>query len=198
MSTITLIASDAERVQRDGQSPAFAAVPVTGFTARRVCAPDHAAPRSRPGTVRDASGSCITERPVMPATSSMPLGISGRPLATSAPAVKPHARRVSPVRSTARPVRLTRRGRLVVLTAFVATFVGLMVAFAGPVIATLSGGSGEPVRVVEVQPGQTLYDIAGRVARPGHVNEMVYRIEELNSLPDSDISAGQRLAVPRG
>jgi hypothetical protein len=96
------------------------------------------------------------------------------------------------------PARLTRRGRVVLVLAFLATALGLMLAFGGWATATLTGGTPEPVRVVEVQPGQTLYDIAGQVAKPGHVREMVYRIEELNSMPSATISAGQKLAVPQG
>src|ERR1700712_958551 len=94
--------------------------------------------------------------------------------------------------------RLTRRGRTVVVMLFLAVALGLMIPFGGWATATLTGGTPEPVRVVEVQPGQTLYDVAGQVAKPGHIREMVYRIEELNSLPSATISEGQKLAIPKG
>ncbi len=96
------------------------------------------------------------------------------------------------------PARLTRRGRTVLVLAFLGLVLGLMIPFGGWATATLTGGTPEPVRVVEVQPGQTLYDIAGQVAKPGHVREMVYRIEELNSLPSATITEGQKLAIPQG
>ena len=64
--------------------------------------------------------------------------------------------------------------------------------------ATLEGGTSEPVRVIEVAPGETLYDIAADLAAPGEIREMVHRIQQLNSLPGAQISEGQQLAVPRG
>ena len=109
------------------------------------------------------------------------------------------------VRTAARPrpasraaVRLTRRGRLVLVLAFLGLAVALTIPMSGWATATLSGGSPEPVRVIEVAPGETLYGIAGDLAEPGEIREMVHRIQELNSLPGAQISEGQKLAVPRG
>ena len=107
-------------------------------------------------------------------------------------------RQARPVRPAPRAVRLTRRGRGVLTLAFLALALGLMIAFGGWATATLTGGTPDPVQVVEVQPGQNLYDIAGQVAKPGHVREMVYKIEEMNSLPSATISVGQKLAIPQG
>jgi Tfp pilus assembly protein FimV len=95
-------------------------------------------------------------------------------------------------------VRLTRRGRVALTFAFLTVALALMIPFGGWATATLTGGTPEPVRIVEVQPGDTLYGIAGDLAEPGHVREMVNRIQELNSLPGGQINAGQKLAVPRG
>ena len=95
-------------------------------------------------------------------------------------------------------VRLTRRGRVVLVLAFLGLALALMVPFGGWATATLTGGTPEPVRVVEVQPGDTLYGIAGDLAEPGQIREMVHRIQELNSLPGGQIVEGQKLAVPRG
>lgn len=118
-----------------------------------------------------------------------------------APARVRRARQARPVRA-ARPapraVRLTRRGRGTLVLAFLAIALGLMVAFGGWATATLTGGTPDPVQVVEVQPGQSLYDIAGQVAKPGHIREMVYKIEEMNSLPSATITEGQKLAIPQG
>jgi len=109
------------------------------------------------------------------------------------------------VRTAARPrpssttaVRLTRRGRLVLVLAFLGLAVALTIPLSGWATATLTGGSAEPVRVIEVAPGETLYGIAGDLAEPGEIREMVHRIQELNSLPGAQISEGQKLAVPRG
>jgi hypothetical protein len=100
-----------------------------------------------------------------------------------------------PVRTA---VRLTRRGRLVVVFAFLSLAVALMIPMAGLATASLTGGTPEPVRVIEVGPGDTLYAIASELAEPGEIREMVHRIQELNSLPGAQIDEGQKLAVPRG
>jgi hypothetical protein len=101
-----------------------------------------------------------------------------------------------PARRTA--VKLTRRGRLVLVLAFLAIAVALMIPLGGWATASLTGGSPEPVRVVEVGPGDTLYGIAADLAEPGEIRAMVHRIQELNSLPGGQIAEGQKLAVPRG
>jgi len=131
---------------------------------------------------------------------------TGPTSADPAPVVhRPRARirRVNRVRTTApQPVRtatrLTRRGRLVLVFAFLSLAVALMIPMAGWATASLTGGEPEPVRVVEVAPGDTLYAIAAELAEPGEIREMVHRIQELNSLPGAQISEGQKLAVPRG
>ena len=119
------------------------------------------------------------------------------------PDAQPVARRVRVVApptgpATPRAVRLTRRGRVLIVTAFLAVALAVMVPLSGWATATLTGGSPEPVRIVEVQPGDTLYGIAGDLAKPGHIRDMVLRIQRLNSLPGGQIVEGQKLAVPRG
>ena len=124
----------------------------------------------------------------------------GQPVETTvAPVVK--LRRTTqpkPAKPAPRTVRLTRRGRIVLVLGFLTLALALMVPFGGGVAATLTGGTPEPVRIVEVHPGDTLYGIAGDLAKPGHIREMVHRIQELNSLPGGQIVEGQNLAVPRG
>jgi hypothetical protein len=93
-------------------------------------------------------------------------------------------------------VRLTQRGRVVFVLAFLAAAFVVMVAFGGWATATHDAGTPEPVRVVEVQEGDTLYDIAGRVAAPGKVREMVHHIRQLNSLAGGGLQVGQKLAIP--
>lgn len=94
------------------------------------------------------------------------------------------------------PLRLTRRGRLVVLTFFTMLLLAAFVVAGGSSVATREGGTAEPVRVIEVDEGQTLWQIASSVAGPGETGEMVYRIRELNALPSSTLVEGQELAVP--
>src|SRR5215217_718829 len=94
-------------------------------------------------------------------------------------------------------VRLTQRGRIVFVLAFLAAAFAVMVAFGGWATATHDAGTPDPVRVIEVQEGDTLYDIAGEVAESGKVREMVHEIQELNSLSGASIEVGQKLAIPQ-
>jgi hypothetical protein len=94
-------------------------------------------------------------------------------------------------------VRLTRGGRVVVLLAFLAVAFANIVSAGGWATATHDSGTPEPVRVVEVEPGDTLFGIAGRVAQPGKVREMVLHIQQLNSLPNATLQVGQKLAIPK-
>lgn len=119
--------------------------------------------------------------------------LSISPAFISGPSTSPRLSRAVPSYGT---VKLTRRGRIVVLLAFLALSFGVMVAFGGWATATRHSGTPEKVTVVEVQPGDTLYDIAGRVAAPGQVREMVHHIKQLNSLPGSGLQVGQKIAVP--
>lgn len=93
-------------------------------------------------------------------------------------------------------VRLTHRGRVVVLLTFLVLAFGVMVAVSGWATASREAGTPEPVRVMVVQPGDTLYAIAGEIAGPGEVRAMVHRIQQLNSLSGANLQVGQKLAVP--
>ena len=118
----------------------------------------------------------------------------GRP-ATQRPA--PGHPMAEEVAADRRNLRLTRRGRVVLVLGFLALALALMTVFGALATATHEAGIPEQVRVLQVGPGDTLYDIAGRVAKPGHVREMVHHIQELNSLSGSTLQVGQQLAIPR-
>jgi LysM repeat protein len=94
-------------------------------------------------------------------------------------------------------VRLTRRGRLVLLVLALLAVLAVGVAVASASAAGSHGGSPD-VHVVTVQPGDTLWDIAGDAAAAAHVQtgEMVQRLEDLNALDDGVVYAGQELRVP--
>lgn len=111
------------------------------------------------------------------------------------PAFVPSAARTPRLARNA-SVRLTRRGRIVVLLAFLTAAVIVMMSLGGWATATRDGGTPEQVRIVEVQPGDTLYGLAGDIAEPGEIREMVHHIKELNSLPGSGLVVGQKIAVP--
>jgi hypothetical protein len=95
-------------------------------------------------------------------------------------------------------VRLTRRGRLL-LTAVV--LLALVVA-----AVLLSGGAGArdgtkraPAQVGErgnVRPGETLWQIAERVAPGSDPRETVARILDLNGLQTAEVQAGTALRLP--
>lgn len=93
-------------------------------------------------------------------------------------------------------VRLTRRGRLVVLTAALLVLLALGVLWGSGSVATERPGAAEPTLVVQVEPGDTLYDIAARITTEGDVNATVERIEDLNRLDTAVVYAGQKLRVP--
>ncbi len=94
------------------------------------------------------------------------------------------------------PTRLTRRGRLAVTALFLGAVLLAAVMVGARSAATDQPGAPVPTRIVQVTPGDTLWDIASNVAAPGHVRETVLQIEELNALPGPALRVGQRLAVP--
>jgi hypothetical protein len=96
------------------------------------------------------------------------------------------------------PVRLTRRGRFVALLGVVllAVTLGLLLRQA----PSEAGAEARPAvgyEYVVVEPGQTLWQIAERVAPDVDPRVTVTRIQDINGLPDAGVLAGQRLAVPR-
>ncbi|MGZ4428606.1 MAG: LysM peptidoglycan-binding domain-containing protein [Nocardioidaceae bacterium] len=103
-----------------------------------------------------------------------------------------------PARAASTPVRLTRRGRVVVTVLFLGLLMATLVVFGARSAAT--GEPGTPVRThtVQVGEGDTLWEIASRVAAPGQTREMVLKIEELNALSSAALREGQRIAVPVG
>lgn len=110
--------------------------------------------------------------------------------ATARPAsVRPAARRPG-------PLRVTRRGRLALVGLF------LLALFAGGVLfgtgskAGASDRAGTPHSWVVVQPGQTLWGIAKQVAPGDDPRATIESIRRLNSLPDTGVQAGQRIALP--
>jgi nucleoid-associated protein YgaU len=109
--------------------------------------------------------------------------------------------RFQPVAQARPAVRLTRRGRLVATTVATLAIAGLLtvagIALGGgaPAAATGSGGPATVPAAVVVQPGDTLWTIAQRVAPDRDTRQVVDDLRRLNSLPTSDLQAGQRLLV---
>jgi nucleoid-associated protein YgaU len=126
-----------------------------------------------------------------------------RPGQTPPAPARPTRRTARPVhRPTAGPaqpigdVRLTRRGRVVVTLMLLALALVALTLFSAQSAATRESGANVPTRTVVVGEGDTLWQIAGAVAEPGRIRELVHEIQKLNSLPGPALVEGQELAVP--
>src|SRR3954447_5889110 len=95
-------------------------------------------------------------------------------------------------------VRLTRRGRVLAVLVMVGLLLAVLTVFGSHSAATGEAGVPLHTRTVEVGTGDTLWEIASTVARPGETREMVHQIEELNALTGSELTVGQEIAVPVG
>ena len=104
------------------------------------------------------------------------------------------ASRPATAASSARALRLTRRGRALLLLALVTL---LLVAFS---LGRTSADAGHDTPAARpttvVQPGETLWSIAHRVAPGADPRATVARLTRLNDLGGRPIVAGQRLVLP--
>ncbi|HEU0132192.1 MAG TPA: LysM peptidoglycan-binding domain-containing protein [Mycobacteriales bacterium] len=92
-------------------------------------------------------------------------------------------------------VRLTRRGRVLVLLVLVTL---VLAAFSlGRTSASAGATRRAPAPTTVVQPGETLWSIARRVAPEADPRATVARLTRLNDLGARPIVAGQRLVLPR-
>lgn len=106
---------------------------------------------------------------------------------------------VRPARRSPAPtgqVRLTRRGRLAVFAVMLAAVLGAALGFSGSSTATSESGPEVRTEMIVVQPGQTLWEIAGEYADGGDVRGAITELEQLNALESSMLVAGQELFVP--
>jgi hypothetical protein len=124
---------------------------------------------------------------------------AARPAARPArvPAAAATPARVAPLPvsgRSGRAVRLTRRGRALLLLVLVAL---LLVAFSlGRTSADAGHGAPAARPTTVVQPGETLWAIAHRVAPRTDPRATVERLTRLNDLGGRPIVAGQRLVLP--
>ena len=100
------------------------------------------------------------------------------------------------------PLRLTRRGRFV--------FFGLPLLLLAVIVLSLSGFTNSPAKAadsnaelsltptvtVTVQPGESLWAIAGAVAPERDPRDVVADIVQLNNLGAARVLPGQQLYVP--
>jgi LysM domain len=94
-------------------------------------------------------------------------------------------------------LRLTRRGRLL-LTLFGALLASVLfgVGHLPSTQASDRPSTLPPTTTVVVQPGQTLWEIAVRLAPDQDPRGVVSTIEELNGMTTASVRAGQSLLVP--
>lgn len=92
------------------------------------------------------------------------------------------------------PLRLTRRGRIVVAVLGV-LLVGLLVWASSRIAEARSTVPGSAPSVVEVQPGDTLWSIARRVAPDADTRLVVADLQRRNGLSDTSVVPGQCLVV---
>lgn len=123
--------------------------------------------------------------------------LEARPGRFVAPMPAPWAPRNAPVTAGRRgSARLTRRGRVVV------TLVVLMLLVVGFSVGRVSSQAAGPAgsvapRTVTVHAGETLWQVARRVAPHVDPRLVVARIEARNHLAGAGVQAGQQLVVPR-
>jgi LysM repeat protein len=103
------------------------------------------------------------------------------------------------VRDSATRLRITARGRRV-LTALVALPIAGAIAFAavsgGSALASGELTSSGTFASVTVQPGDTLWSIAGEIAPHADPRDVVAEISKLNLIDGGSIRVGQHLAIP--
>ncbi|HVQ95168.1 MAG TPA: LysM peptidoglycan-binding domain-containing protein [Mycobacteriales bacterium] len=165
---------------------------------------------ARPGPA-PAGGPAVAGRPELTvvagaAAPAEPAHLVGLPSARPAVLV-PVASEWAPPRPRvqappARPgqVRLTRRGRLVLVALAVVALASLLTVVA-PAVAHLRSPTAVPASapaVVVVQPGDTLWSIARRVAPDRDTRLVVADLRRLNSLSSADLEVGQRLTIRAG
>src|SRR5438067_5268158 len=88
------------------------------------------------------------------------------------------------------PARLTRRGRLVVV--LLALVLLVVAGFTLGRVASQAAGPVRPLPTVTVHAGETLWQIAARVAPKVDRRALVLQIEQLNHLRDGRVVAGQQ------
>jgi len=93
------------------------------------------------------------------------------------------------------PARLTRRGRLVVV--LLALLLLVVAGFTLGRVSSQAAGPAKPLPTVTVHAGETLWQIAARVAPDVDRRALVLQIEQLNHLRDGRVVAGQQLRLPR-
>lgn len=123
-----------------------------------------------------------------------PAGVPTRYYGTGvAMSTAPHRRK--------RPATLATTVGLALLAGFITLWLGLIAHFgqmANGDAADSSARVPDRLSVVRVEPGESVTDVAARVAPGAPVRQVAERIRELNDLNSPTLSAGQTLIAPVG
>ena len=139
----------------------------------------------RPAAARPAAARPAAARPTSARPAVAPLRYRGTGIAMSH---APHARR--PV-STAVTIALAGMAALITL------WLGSLAQFSGD-RAAAPAQAPDQLAVVQVQAGETLQDLALRVAPGASAVQIAERIRDLNNLDSVAVDAGQTLIAPVG
>lgn len=111
----------------------------------------------------------------------------------------PDTRRAARAAAAPAPSHLTRRGRLalvglIVAVLFGAFSLGRSAAEAAP--EPQAPQAAPAIQLTTVQPGESLWTLAERVAPDNDTREVVAQIRRLNDLRSSQVQVGQQLVLP--
>jgi LysM domain len=156
--------------------------PRTGSVRRSVGGPIQGPRYGRDGLAR-------SRRPVPSRPAGTPIRYRGTGVAMS---VAPHHRR--------RPVPFATTVGLALLAGVITLWLGLVAHF-GQLANDDAGSSAhvpDRLAVVRVEAGESLQDVAARVAPEAPARQVAQRIRELNDLNSTTLVAGQTLIAPVG
>lgn len=100
-----------------------------------------------------------------------------------------------------RPVSVLTTMGLALLAGIITLWLGLMANFGSVLNDEPAGASAQipaALAVVRVEPGESLQQLATRVAPGAPVRDVVERIRNLNALDSNAVAAGQTLIAPIG
>jgi LysM repeat protein len=95
-------------------------------------------------------------------------------------------------------LRLTRRGQLVLVLALAALLLSAFSLGSQATQAADVAGQGAVSRLEQttVQPGESLWSVAQRIAPENDPREVIAQIQRLNGLRTAELQVGQQLLLP--
>jgi len=93
-------------------------------------------------------------------------------------------------------LRMTARGRAVLLVLIAIPVVAIALAFGLSSGGATATNSSTPLATVTVQPGQTLWQVATRLAPQSDPRDVINDIMSVNRLDSATIQPGEKLEIP--